>query len=80
MPIFSGLFPMSSPKDTRFAINYFTSIGLGSLTDKMRIHLQNMPKKDIEEEESSSGSDSMSDDSSDSDSLINEPAKRTRTG
>ncbi|KAJ8457549.1 hypothetical protein ONZ45_g18270 [Pleurotus djamor] len=30
-----GMFPMDIPKNTRFAINYFTSIGLGVLTEGM---------------------------------------------
>jgi hypothetical protein len=29
---FGGLFPKDDPKNTRFAINFFTSIGLGGLT------------------------------------------------
>ena len=29
---FQGLFPTDNPKNTRFAINFFTSIGLGGLT------------------------------------------------
>lgn len=29
---FEGILPKSNPRDTRFAINYFTSIGLGGLT------------------------------------------------
>ncbi len=28
----SGLFPKDNPKNTRFATNFFTSIGLGALT------------------------------------------------
>ncbi|PCH38399.1 MIF4G-domain-containing protein [Wolfiporia cocos MD-104 SS10] len=35
-----GMFPMDNPKDTRFAINYFTSIGLGAVTEDMREHLK----------------------------------------
>jgi len=30
--VFGGMFPLENPRDTRFAINYFTSIGLGGLT------------------------------------------------
>ena len=30
---FQGLFPIDHPKNTRFAINFFTSIGVGALTD-----------------------------------------------
>ncbi|CAG8650941.1 19964_t:CDS:2, partial [Racocetra fulgida] len=37
---FTGLFPKDNPRNTRFAINYFTSIGLGLLTDELREHLQ----------------------------------------
>lgn len=36
---FSGLFPKDSLKNTRFSINFFTSIGLGALTDLMREYL-----------------------------------------
>ncbi|KAH9918401.1 MIF4G-domain-containing protein [Epithele typhae] len=35
-----GMFPLDNPKDTRFAINYFTSIGLGAITEDMREHLK----------------------------------------
>ena len=43
-PAFAGMFPMQNPKNTRFAINYFTSIGLGKVTEDMRTYLQNAPK------------------------------------
>ena len=38
-----GMFPMDNPKDTRFAINYFTSINLGPITEEMREHLKVRP-------------------------------------
>lgn len=41
---FAGLFPRDNPRNTRFAINFFTSIGLGGLTDELREHLKNAPK------------------------------------
>lgn len=41
---FQGLFPRDNPRNTRFAINFFTSIGLGPLTDELREHLKNAPK------------------------------------
>ncbi|KAK9304688.1 hypothetical protein QLX08_004097 [Tetragonisca angustula] len=41
---FEGLFPRDDPKNTRFAINFFTSIGLGGLTDDLREHLKSHPK------------------------------------
>lgn len=36
----SGMFPLDNPKDTRFAINYLTSIGLGAATEEMREYLK----------------------------------------
>lgn len=41
---FQGLFPRDNPRNTRFAINFFTSIGLGPLTDELREHLKIAPK------------------------------------
>lgn len=37
---FTQLFPLDNPKNTRFSINYFTSIGLGAVTEAMREHLK----------------------------------------
>lgn len=42
---FTGLFPKDNPRDTRFSINFFTSIGLGGLTDDLRDFLKLMTKK-----------------------------------
>lgn len=39
-----GLFPRDNPKNIRFSINYFTSIGMGPLTEGMRERLAAMPK------------------------------------
>lgn len=69
-PAFAGMFPTDNPKNTRFAINYFTSIGMGKVTEDMRTWLQNAPKMlaaqhaALKEAESSSDSDSSSDISS----------------
>ena len=43
-PSFDGIFPTDNPRNTRFSINYFTSIGMGALTEEMREHLKNLPK------------------------------------
>ena len=43
-PSYNGLFPLDEPRNTRFAINYFTSIGMGQLTEGLREHLKNAPK------------------------------------
>ncbi|KAJ9118697.1 pre-mRNA-splicing factor cwc22 [Naganishia vaughanmartiniae] len=39
-PALAGIFPKDNPKNTRFSINYFTSIGLGVVTEDMRTWLQ----------------------------------------
>lgn len=38
-----NIFPTDNPKNTRFSINFFTSIGLGAVTERMREHLKNAP-------------------------------------
>ncbi len=64
---FDGLLPRDDPQNTRFAVNFFTSIGLGSLTEDLRAHLKNQPQKKRtivpEEDDSSSSSSSASTDS-----------------
>ncbi|PYI00011.1 MIF4G-domain-containing protein [Aspergillus ellipticus CBS 707.79] len=46
-PSFEGLFPLDNPRNTRFSINYFTSVGMGILTEDMREHLKNLPKPTV---------------------------------
>lgn len=81
-PFFEGLLPRDNPRNTRFAINFFTSIGLGGLTDELREHLKNTPKVIVPQKpeaepdkssssssaSSSAGSDSSASDSDSSDS------------
>ncbi|KAK5990023.1 Pre-mRNA-splicing factor cwc22 [Cladobotryum mycophilum] len=43
-PSLEGIFPRDNARNIRFSINYFTSIGMGALTEEMREYLQNMPK------------------------------------
>lgn len=44
-PSLDGLFPSDdNARHLRFSINYFTSIGMGPLTEDMRDRLQNLPK------------------------------------
>ncbi|KAJ3329804.1 pre-mRNA-splicing factor cwc22 [Blyttiomyces sp. JEL0837] len=68
--VFDGLFPKDNPRNTRFAINYFTSIKLGALTTELREHLKNAPKIIMAQQQEVESSDSESDssDSSDADS------------
>lgn len=44
-PSLQGLFPRDGDnrRNIRFSINYFTSIGMGALTEDMREYLQNLP-------------------------------------
>ncbi|KAJ5601166.1 hypothetical protein N7510_010700 [Penicillium lagena] len=46
-PSFEGMFPTENPRHTRFSINYFTSIGMGALTEDMREHLKNLPQPTV---------------------------------
>ncbi|KAL1557766.1 pre-mRNA-splicing factor CWC22 [Salvia divinorum] len=39
---FESIFPKDNPKNTRFTINFFTSIGLGGITENPREYLKNM--------------------------------------
>ncbi|KAK0078439.1 hypothetical protein PV325_002480 [Microctonus aethiopoides] len=63
---FEGLFPRNDPKKHRFAINFFTSIGLGGLIDDLCENLKTPPKSAQSppiistEAESSSSSSSFS--------------------
>lgn len=57
---YEGLFPRDSARNTRFSINYFTSIGMGGITEEMREHLKNAPKAAVVMAPSESGSDSDS--------------------
>lgn len=44
-PYLSGVFPSEAPATLRFAINFFTAIGLGPLTDGMRARLREIPNQ-----------------------------------
>ncbi|KAL9958544.1 hypothetical protein ACROYT_G035572 [Oculina patagonica] len=64
---FEGIFPRDNPRNTRFSINFFTSVGLGGVTDELREHLKNAPKM-IMSQKRPGASDSDSDSSGDSSS------------
>ncbi|XP_047980440.1 pre-mRNA-splicing factor CWC22 homolog [Salvia hispanica] len=65
---FESIFPKDNPKNTRFAINFFTSIGLGGITENLREYLKNMPRLIMQQQKAVPESDSESDSSgSDSD-------------
>lgn len=64
-PSFGGIFPKDDPRNIRFSINYFTSIGMGAVTEEMREYLKSMPKPAVPalpaaRARSASGSESVS--------------------
>ncbi|XP_062171603.1 uncharacterized protein LOC133877353 [Alnus glutinosa] len=70
---FESIFPRDNPKNTRFAINFFTSIGLGGITENLREYLKNMPRLIMQQEQAVSGSESDDEsDSSDTDTASSE--------
>ncbi|KAK8973202.1 hypothetical protein V6N11_037802 [Hibiscus sabdariffa] len=58
MDSFESIFPRDNPKNTRFSINFFTSIGLGGITENLREYLKNMPRLIMQQQEPASGSES----------------------
>ncbi|KAI4367489.1 hypothetical protein MLD38_023222 [Melastoma candidum] len=87
---FESIFPKDNPKNTRFAINFFTSIGLGGITENLREYLKNMPRlimqqqqavSESESDDESGSSDSSDDNDSeaDSESDSGSPPKRDRS-
>jgi pre-mRNA-splicing factor CWC22 len=80
-PHMVGLFPKDTIANARFAVNFFTSIGLGALTEDLRTFLENAPNLLLQqkyaellaqaqamEDDSGSSSDSSSSSSSSSNS------------
>ncbi|KAL1888672.1 pre-mRNA-splicing factor cwc22 [Ceratocystis pirilliformis] len=57
---YEGIFPRDTPRNVRFSINYFTSIGMGVLTEEMREYLLNMPKPSLPAPPTGDQSDSES--------------------
>uniref|UniRef100_A0A2K5MH87 Pre-mRNA-splicing factor CWC22 homolog n=1 Tax=Cercocebus atys TaxID=9531 RepID=A0A2K5MH87_CERAT len=70
-PFFEGLLPRDNPRNTRFAINFFTSIGLGEFyfqIVKLSHNFIVAQKPDVEQNKSSPSSSSSASASSESDS------------
>lgn len=49
LPSLSGIFPRDTVQNARFSINFFTSIGLGALTEDLREFLKNAPRLIVEQ-------------------------------
>ncbi|KAJ6826897.1 pre-mRNA-splicing factor CWC22-like protein [Iris pallida] len=90
---FESIFPKDNPKNTRFSINFFTSIGLGGITESLREYLKNMPRLIMQQQQpvaesddesgssaasSSGGSSSESDSASESESSSDESDRRRK--
>ncbi|XP_004295295.1 PREDICTED: pre-mRNA-splicing factor CWC22 homolog [Fragaria vesca subsp. vesca] len=82
-----SILPRDNPRNSRFAINFFTAIGLGPLTENLREYLDNLPQhirqqqKEVSEEESERSEESgpsSSDDESESDRDERRKNKRRR--
>ncbi|XP_065630502.1 uncharacterized protein LOC111995749 [Quercus suber] len=56
---FESIFPRDNPRNTRFSINFFTSIGLGGITENLREYLKNMPRLIMQQEQESDSSGSL---------------------
>ncbi|XP_059077925.1 uncharacterized protein LOC131876519, partial [Cryptomeria japonica] len=65
---FDSISPKENPKNSRFAINFFTSIGLGGITESLCEYLKNMPRLVMQHQKSIPNSDesTSNDDSSSS--------------
>ncbi|KAL3519227.1 hypothetical protein ACH5RR_021816 [Cinchona calisaya] len=83
---FESIFPKDNPKNTRFSINFFTSIGLGGITENLRDYLKNMPRlimqqqKPISESDESGSSSSEDSHSSKSESLSSSDESESDSG
>ncbi|OIT27712.1 hypothetical protein A4A49_29048 [Nicotiana attenuata] len=69
---FESIYPKDNPKNMRFAINFFTSIGLGGITENLRENLKNMSRPIMQEQKPVSKSGEYESSSSDSESLGSE--------
>ena len=77
---FESIFPKDNPKNTRFCINFFTSIGLGGLTENLREYLKNMPCLIMQQQKDESGSSDSSDSDAESASSDQSDTENDRSG
>nr|GLL29265.1 pre-mRNA-splicing factor CWC22 homolog [Ipomoea trifida] len=57
---FDSIFPKDNPKNTRFAINFFTQIGLGGITENLRAYLKNVQRLIMQQKKKSVSESSSS--------------------
>ncbi|XP_030526691.1 pre-mRNA-splicing factor CWC22 homolog [Rhodamnia argentea] len=79
---FESIFPKDNPKNTRFSINFFTSIGLGGITENLREYLKNMPRLIMQQQQAPSETDEDlgSSSSSELDESDSEPSSESDSG
>lgn len=77
---FDGIFPKDSASTMRFSINFFTSIGLGGLTDKMRELLKELPRIQAAQREAAQKEQSSSGESGSSSSSGSESSSSSSSG
>ncbi|KAI3407965.1 MI domain-containing protein [Psidium guajava] len=79
---FESIFPKDNPKNTRFSINFFTSIGLGGITENLREYLKNMPRLIMQQQQAPSETDDElgSSSSSESDDSNSESSSESDSG
>merc|ERR1719409_385732 len=65
---FHGLFPKDHPKNIRFAINYYTAIGLGVLTEDLRDYLEKVAPELAAQAKAAAAAAAAAEEASDSDS------------
>jgi len=74
---FKGMFPKDNPRNTRYAINFFTSIGLGPLTDGMREFLKNAPKLILAQAQAMAAKEAQSKNDDDDSSVLSTSSSST---
>ncbi|KAF3621870.1 hypothetical protein FXO38_31629, partial [Capsicum annuum] len=76
---FESILPKDNPKNTRFAINFFTSIGIGGITENLREYLKNTSRHIMKEQKPVSLGPESESESSDSERDDHRRKRRRRT-
>ncbi|KAF3650402.1 hypothetical protein T459_31935 [Capsicum annuum] len=76
---FESILPKDNPKNTRFAINFFTSSGIGGITENLREYLKNTSRHIMKEQKPVSLGPESESESSDSERDDHRRKRRRRT-
>ncbi|KAM3377454.1 hypothetical protein P3S68_009867 [Capsicum galapagoense] len=77
--LLESILPKDNPKNTRFAINFFTSIGIGGITENLREYLKNTSRHIMKEQKPVSLGPESESESSDSERDDHRRKRRRRT-